>query len=66
MTFEKKHQQVNQVFWQMTGVNKVIQINDDGSLKWLYDFDEMKDRVSKGLIDEGGTCENLRYVADNL
>jgi len=66
MTLETHHPQVKEKFWQMTGVNKVRKINDDGSLEWLFDFEEMKDRVSKGLIVEGGTCDNLRYMSDNL
>jgi len=37
----------------------VIQINSDGTLKWFYDFAEMKDRISKGLLVERGTCNNL-------
>jgi hypothetical protein len=52
LTYENTHYQLNEV-------NRVIQINSDGTLKWFYDFDEMKDRISKGLLVERGTCKNL-------
>jgi len=52
LTYESTHYQLNEV-------NKVIQINSDGTLKWFYDFAEMKDRISKGLLVERGTCNNL-------
>lgn len=52
LTYENTHYQLNEVY-------RVIQINSDGTLKWFYDFDEMKDRISKGFLAEKGTCINL-------
>jgi hypothetical protein len=52
LTFEQTHYQLNEV-------NRVILINNDGTLKWLYDFNEMKERISKGFLAERGTCINL-------
>lgn len=66
MTHEKNHPQIKESFWQMTGVNKVVSISTDGTLNWLYNFEEMKDRISKGLIVEGGTCDNLKGMEKYL
>lgn len=52
LTYEYRHYQLNEV-------NKVISINSEGTLKWLYDFNEMKERISKGFLAEKGICINL-------
>jgi hypothetical protein len=52
LTIEPSHYQLNEV-------NKVSEINNNGTIKWLYDFDEMKDRISRGLCADGSICNNL-------
>jgi hypothetical protein len=52
LTYEQTHYQLNEV-------NRVILINNDGTLKWLYDFNKMKERISKGFLAEKGTCITL-------
>lgn len=66
ITREKKSQKIIESYLQMNAVNKVNIINNDGSLDWLFDFNEMKDRVLKGQDLFGYTCENLKGMEKYL
>ena len=65
-TFHENHPEHHQPYFVINPVNEVEKINDDMSLVWKYNFEEMKERVSKGLLVEGYVWENLKGMENYL